>query len=732
MSRLRFSLALVPLVATLTAPPRVGAGEAGWVSLGGPTGDIAVVALQPLLPGDGVAVERGFAGPFTTDDRGETWRSRRTLASGSSTLLAGDATLLLRVGPSQLERSFDAGATWERLPGGGPDWPDVRDLTVVRDGGPIAVVDLEAAWLSDDLGETWTRLAGTWTEENPARCVAASRSALGELTLLVGVAPYGGVHRWDESTAVWTVASEELEHRGIDEIVISADGVEAGVWARTATVPDVYRSRDGGLTWTQLPGFGPGFAVDLNAHHVEPDHLLLGSYGVVLRSRDGGDTWEPVLTVERASFPVVAFGREDTLIAASRLHGAWWSTDDGLSWRDVSSGLGGGVVQELEVGASNEGEEVVLSAAPDGGPWRLKRQVDREREWEPVSHPETASLAQLGAHPSEPGVFLLGPASSADESALHRTRDGGESWESVPAAGRGGVAALAHDPFEPDTLLLSRNTGLVRSLDGGATWEETLGLDEHHPGRLLADRDQPGRWIMNTRDRVRYEHSLHESVDGGASWSAGPVPLPVMPVPTESFSVEHVAGERLIVFAEPEPGATGPRLWLHDPELGGWVDLDASLSTERPDWWHPLAVAADPDDPRALVLATAGLGVLRSRDGGRSWVSWNVGPDAGTFEVRPGLIRHRPAGPAHPREVLVGTGNGAWSLSVDESDLLLMVSRDGEDVVLEWPEPSLPVTVMRGGDASAPLVAIGPGSWSSSARDPVATDGQLYFYRARH
>ncbi|MEM7249411.1 MAG: hypothetical protein AAF533_29140, partial [Acidobacteriota bacterium] len=674
-------------------------------------------------------VERASAGTFLTSDAGASWQSRRTLLAGPGSVLAGDETLLVRAAPDRFERSFDAGATWERL-AGGPTWNTVKALALVPGGGPIVALEPRAAWVSDDVGATWTRLPESWSTHRSAESLAASLGSTGELVLLVGLEDSRELHRWDGSTGAWTTTAVGFGFGGVTALAVSADGVEAGAWALAGEQANrAFRSRDGGTTWTELTALDPYNLFSLAAHPTEPDHLLVGSRDLLRRSRDGGESWEPLLSMARSWIGSVAFGSGDTLIAAA-LSSAWWSDDDGVTWRDVTAGLDRGIVRRLEVGAPNEGDEVVFTGARQGGLETLVRQVGRDGAWEDIDHPEVLSLRAIAGHPNEPGSFLTNSGSSR----LYRTRDAGVTWEAItPAAVIGVASQLGLNPTEPDNVLLRAGHQVHRSVDGGLSWEEGTGLDGLYLLEdVVQDREQPSRWVAVAREITSVTHSLRESLDGGATWTLSSVPLPVTPFPIFRIAIEHVAGERLLAFVYPASGSSGSKLWLHDPALGGWVDVDPGLPAERPYWWTPVAVASDPGDPEALVLATTGLGIWRSRDGGQTWASWNLGPDAESFDVQTDLIRHRPASIDGPAEVLVGTTNGAWSLSLDESDLLLRVSRAGDDVVLEWPEPRLPVTAMRTEDPTAPLRAVAPGTIGRTVLDPVATDGRLYFYRARH
>jgi photosystem II stability/assembly factor-like uncharacterized protein len=215
-----------------------------------------------------------------------------------------------------LPRTFDGGATWTSI-----DLGTRAALRGVAAGSPdhVSVAGDGLLAVSRDSGDHWSALpapAADW------RSVAADHSGGAALA----VAADGGVWRWDDARrALSPVAAAGA---GARAVALSHDGQHAAVVGDAGLV---LRSGDGGRTWRDVatgsgadllaawvtrtgdlvavgragtlvrvegdevevsqPGVGTLRAVHLEA---SGDGLAGGDAGELLRTRDGGRTWEPV------------------------------------------------------------------------------------------------------------------------------------------------------------------------------------------------------------------------------------------------------------------------------------------------------------------------------------------------------------------------------------------------------------------------------------------------------
>jgi photosystem II stability/assembly factor-like uncharacterized protein len=263
-----------------------------------------------------------------------------------------------------------------------------------------------------------------------------------------------GVRRSDDGGESWVPAGLEGEHvTAVAAAPAGATGDGAAVYAG-AEPSAVWRSTDGGERWERSPGLLDlpstptwSFPPRPETHHVrwiacDPSRAgrlyVAIEAGALVTTTDGGRTWidrpevAPYDTHELAIHPA----RPDAL-RVSAGDGFWESADGGASWTSPEDGL---EVTYLRSVAIDPGDPtvVVVSAAShphaaymagrsDG---RLYRREGRGR-WRRVTAgwPEPpATIAPLLAAGRVPGELW-----AADERGVHRSEDGGASWEPVAA-----------------------------------------------------------------------------------------------------------------------------------------------------------------------------------------------------------------------------------------------------------------------------------------------------------
>ncbi|MGH7475631.1 MAG: VPS10 domain-containing protein [Longimicrobiales bacterium] len=244
-------------------------------------------------------------------------------------------------------------------------------------------------------------------------------------------------------------------------------------------------------------------SVDVVVSH--PDTIFVGaSTGGVWRSEDGGITWTPIFDDQSMlGVGAVAVFQPDPVIV-------WVGAGEGNPRN--SAGVGNGIYKSVDFGATwthlglerSERIHRVLTHPSDPGivyvgamgpAWSdgEERGVYRTRDggdtWERVLYvDERTGVADLVMDPRDPNTLFAAMwefrrwpwffQSGGPGSGLYVTRDAGDSWtrltaqDGLPAGdlGRIGVAFARSDPRIVTALIEAERSALVRSYDGGRTW----------------------------------------------------------------------------------------------------------------------------------------------------------------------------------------------------------------------------------------------------------------------
>jgi len=348
----------------------------------------------------------------------------------------------------------------------------------------------------------------SWTRIGPSEFLTDSFLIDPTDSNILYAAGMPGVLKSTDHGTSWTVAMPE-----ITSILLMArhDAGVLYVWDGRG----LKRSTDKGETWLSYPT--PEGIIQLTVDPWNSDKLFAGSWGRMLKSADGGQSWEVMPGWTES-------GRFEMLTPHPLLKNVMFAAGDwGLSRTDDAGGTWkrldkAGVVRRMAFHPTDpQYFYIAYGGAPrwtkDGGQTFLPKPED-------VPH-LISDIDAISVDPAQPNIVCFGGGDAFGSSVLfYRSSDAGLSWtRSDSGFEQAVVSALVPDHVASSMIWAATNAGIFRSLDRGVNWQSvTTGLMRGFDGpKSFAVQPGTGKLYAITGDS-EYSWRLHISNDGGAIW----------------------------------------------------------------------------------------------------------------------------------------------------------------------------------------------------------------------
>jgi len=305
------------------------------------------------------------------------------------------------------------------------------------------------------------------------------------------------------------IAALAAAHRKDGTIVLYVGAASGGVW----------KSTDGGTTFT--PKFDKQSVQSIGAMALDPNDTETIWVGTgeawtrnsvsigdgIYRSKDGGDTWTNLGLKDSERIVKIAVRPDDGNVVYACVTGKLWSdSDDRGVYRTKDGGKNWSLVLKGGNASTGCGSMTIDPSHPDrlyASLWDFRR-----KGW---------TFRSGGSDASAPSA-----------SGLYRTDDGGDHWTELTAAankglpakpyGRIAVAIAPSDSKVVYAFVESTKSALYRSADGGATWErrddsQMMVWRPFYFANLIVDPKNPDRLFKPDGDLI-------QSLDGGKTFSS--------------------------------------------------------------------------------------------------------------------------------------------------------------------------------------------------------------------
>ncbi|MAE69340.1 MAG: glycosyl hydrolase [Gemmatimonadetes bacterium] len=506
---------------------------------------------------------------------------------------------------------------------GGSNWTPLHDKFATLAAGSVAVDPLnpETIWL------------GTG-EVNPG----------GGSATFPGV----GILKSTDGGDHWAIKGLE-DTRHIGRIVVDptdSDRVFAatmGALYSTNTERGLYRSIDGGESWTQVLSVNDSTGcIDVVIDPEDPDHLLAA-------------TWERIRRPDRRRFG--GFGS-----------GVYSSFDGGDSWSLVAGGLPPSAADLGRIGlaiAASDSRIVYAIYADEVGYFDgVYKSNDGGVNWARVNDSALDWVyssygwwfGNIRVSPSDPDrVFVLGLD-------LYRSTNGGDSWGNVGWGVHVDHHGMAISALDPNRLVLGNDGGVYTSSNGGSNWSKKTNLPITQFYSCEIDASNPHRFYGGTQD-----NGTNRTYTGGVDdWS------------------EILGGDGFYVLVDPSNANYVYAEWqwgnLNRSTNGGstfsWAKNGINGS-DRQNWNAP--VALDPSTPTTVYFGTHR--VYRSTNRAANWsaISGDLSDGPGTGNLTYGTLTTLAVSPVDGNYIYAGTDDGNVAITRNGGGSWTQVGNDLPD-----------------------------------------------------
>jgi len=529
----------------------------------------------------------------------------------------------------------------------------------------------DGMYKSTDAGKTWTHLDQLRDAQQISE-IAIDPNTPNKLLVAVGGHPYGpnperGVYRSTDGGKTFEKVLGKDDNIGAWDVILdptNANVAYASLWESRefpwenghadGTGGGIYKSTDGGKTWTQLTkGLPPMTQASLAVAPSNPKRLFAAVrtpedtkfYG----SDDAGETWtyvetdtRPTLRIASGDLGDIQFDPKnaDIIYVASIV--TWRSTDAGKTWKAFRGAPGGDDYQNIWI---NPSDSNIMAVSSDQGAIIT---LNGGQSWSSWYNQPTAQMYHVSADNAFPYRLCSGQQESGSACVSSRGNYGEvtfKDWIPVAAEEYGYVVA---DPQDPDIVY----GGKLTRFDRRTGQAQNILPKVFRGSDFRTIRTEPIVFSPIDNKTLYFAgNTLWKTQDGGNTWQQISPDLTRktwdVPASVGKYTGTAKATQRGVIYTIAPSFQDINRIWagtddglIHLTTNGGktWTDITPKQVTA----WQKISIMeASHFDVNTAYAAVNTLRlddnrphIYRTRDGGKTWNEIVRGiPDGQTVNV---------------------------------------------------------------------------------------------------
>ena len=522
----------------------------------------------------------------------------------------------------QLYQTINAGDSWAPVPMPAksgvslnalaidPGTPRVLYVGTVKDALDTTLSPLAGIWKTENSGESWRPLEATmgWGVLSLAVHLQDPRTIVAGTLDGVYLSRDGGAHFQQISPP------GHPEIRNIVSVAFDREDLRV-VYAGTPHLP--WRTMDGGNTWTSIH---EGMIDDSDVFSIcvdwsDSSKIYASACSGIYCSSNRGTQWAKMRGIpgtNRRTHLILQDPQDPKILYAGTTQGLWKSLDGGLTWQKPNPYAY--VVNWIAIDPSNS-LRLYLATDRSG----ILKSEDGGKSFRAVNNGFiNRNLTEIQAE----GTLYASSAYDGDFGGIFMSLDHGSSWSlaaSQTALNGQNVTSLAVSPADSKVLFAGTHQGLLRSTNGGRSWEAV-------------------------RDAVNALPTRRPPLEGGTRQRVVAHALPSDEIP-QGRIYQLAFSKQLppILYAAAAQG-----LYESDDNGAHWKRIKS-----LPSGLAVYKLALRPESANDIVLLTSS-GILCSEDGGMTWSRAGIGQNIRVLDIA-----------IHPElhQVWAGTSHGLYTSS---------------------------------------------------------------------